>query len=53
MKPIIKKKDKTTKGEQRYVLVYPVSDGIANFTFTASKLLDLLKKSKIIKGDKA
>lgn len=51
MKPIIRKKDKDSKGSQRYILQWISKGKIKTFGFTASKLLDSLKKSKIIKEE--
>lgn len=48
MRPRIRKKDKDTQGNQRYVLEWSEKGQIRTFGFKPSKLLDYLKKSKII-----
>ncbi len=49
MKPIIRKKDKDSKNNQRYVLEWSEDGQTRTFGFTAAKLLDSLKKSKTSK----
>ena len=51
MTPRIRKKDKDRKGNQRFVLEWEKDGKTINWTFTAPKLLDWLKKSKFIKEE--
>lgn len=47
MNPRIRKKDKDTKGNQRYILEWEEDGKLHTFGYTAAKLLDYIKKSKI------
>ena len=46
MEARIRKKDKDTKGKQRYVLEWEESGKTLTWGFTATKLLDYIKKSR-------
>ena len=49
MKPRIRKKDKDKHGNSRYILEWEEDGKIKNFALNPDKLLDYVKKSKIIK----
>jgi hypothetical protein len=49
MNPVIRKKDRDTKGNQRYVLEWEEDGKIKAWTFTAVKLLDYKKSLEMDK----
>jgi len=49
MKPRIRKKDKDKLGNSRYILEWEENGKLYSFTLNPDKLLDYVKKSKIIK----
>ena len=49
MKPRIRKKDKDKKGNSRYILEWEENEKLMTFSLNPTKLLDYIKKSKILK----
>jgi hypothetical protein len=51
MKPLIRKKDKDTDGNQRYILQWEEDGKICTKTLNAQYLLDSIKKSRSSKEE--
>ena len=51
MKPRIRKKDKDKSGSSRYILEWEEDGKLCTLALNPVKLLDYVKKSKILKGN--